>query len=62
MYTFRCRNVVEGKNDESDYFEIEFFEENTIKLYDIDSTYIDQLLRTYSANNDDNHSEIERAL
>lgn len=31
----------EDKDDEADYSEIEFFGENAIKLYDIDSTYID---------------------
>ena len=38
------------------------FGENAIKLYDIDSIYIDQLLDTYSANNENNCYEIERAL
>jgi len=52
----------EDKDDEANYSEIEFFGENAIKLYDIDSTYIDQLLGTYSANNEDIRSEIERAL
>jgi len=33
-----------------------------IKSYDIDSTYIDQLLGTYSANNRDIRDEIEKAL
>ena len=43
-----------------DYSEIEFYGENSIKLYDIDSTYINQLLGTYSANSEDIRSEIEK--
>ena len=34
-----------------DFSDIEFYGENAIKIYDIDSTYIDRLLGTYSANN-----------
>ncbi|CAM3183805.1 HsdR family type I site-specific deoxyribonuclease [Filibacter tadaridae] len=45
-----------------DFSEIEFFGENTIKLYDIDATYIDRLLETYAANNPDIRDEIEKAL
>ncbi|MEK4925035.1 HsdR family type I site-specific deoxyribonuclease [Cytobacillus sp. FSL R5-0569] len=44
------------------FAEIEFYGENTIKMYDIDSAYIDQLLGTYSANNQDIRQEIEKAL
>ncbi|MBJ7951215.1 type I restriction endonuclease subunit R, EcoR124 family [Bacillus cereus] len=46
----------------ADFSGIEFYGENTIKLYDIDSTYIDRLLGTYSANNQDIRAEIEKAL
>lgn len=42
--------------------DIEFYGENMIKIYDIDSTYIDQLLGTYSANNQNIRDEIEKAL
>ncbi|MDA2711378.1 HsdR family type I site-specific deoxyribonuclease [Bacillus albus] len=54
----------EEKNLEStaDFSGIEFYGENSIKLYDIDSTYIDRLLGTYSANNQDIRAEIEKAL
>ncbi|PFN22297.1 type I restriction endonuclease subunit R [Bacillus cereus] len=54
----------EEKNLEStaDFSGIEFYGENSIKLYDIDSTYIDRLLGTYSANNEDIRAEIEKAL
>ncbi|PGO95876.1 deoxyribonuclease [Bacillus cereus] len=45
-----------------DFSGIEFYGENSIKLYDIDSTYIDRLLGTYSANNQDIRVEIEKAL
>jgi len=41
---------------------IEFYGENAIKIYDIDSTYIDRLLGTYSANNQNIRDEIEKAL
>lgn len=47
---------------EPDFSGIEFFGENTIKIYDIDSTYIDRLLETYAANNQDIRQEIEKAL
>ncbi|WHY72644.1 type I restriction endonuclease subunit R [Fictibacillus enclensis] len=45
-----------------DLSDIEFFGDNAIKLYDIDSAYIDQLLETYSANNQGIRDEIEKAL
>ncbi|MCV9901292.1 HsdR family type I site-specific deoxyribonuclease [Exiguobacterium sp. N5] len=45
-----------------DYSEIEFYGDNAAKLYDVDSSYIDKLLGTYSANNADVRSEIEKAL
>ncbi|WP_411675006.1 type I restriction endonuclease subunit R [Cytobacillus kochii] len=53
----------EGEEETSpDFSEIEFYGENTIKLYDIDSAFIDQLLGNYSANNQDIRQEIEKAL
>ena len=57
--------VEEDKDDseeDADFSGIEFYSENSVKLYDIDSTYIDRLLGTYSANNQDVRDEIERAL
>ena len=42
--------------------EIEFYSDNPIKLYDIDSTYIDQLLNTYSAHNKNVRDDIEKAM
>ncbi|MFV2050844.1 type I restriction endonuclease subunit R, EcoR124 family, partial [Metabacillus sp. YM-086] len=45
-----------------DLSDIEFYGENAIKIYDIDSTYIDRLLETYSANNQNIRDEIEKAL
>lgn len=55
---------VEGdpEGPEPDFSGIEFYGENAIKLYDIDSTYIDRLLETYSANNQNIRDEIEKAL
>lgn len=54
----------EGDEDgpEPDFSDIEFYGENAIKIYDIDSTYIDRLLETYSANNQNIRDEIEQAL
>ncbi|MDQ0859971.1 hypothetical protein QFZ72_003450 [Bacillus sp. V2I10] len=51
-----------GDGPGPDFSGIEFYGENAIKIYDIDSTYIDQLLGTYSANNQNIRSEIEKAL
>ncbi|MGX8234011.1 type I restriction endonuclease subunit R [Bacillus subtilis] len=45
-----------------DFSDIEFYGENAVKIYDIDSTYIDRLLETYSANNQNIRDEIESAL
>lgn len=45
-----------------DFSDIEFYGENATKVYDIDSTYIDRLLETYAANNQDIREEIEKAL
>ena len=42
--------------------EIEFYSDNAVKLYDIDATYIDQLLNTYSANNKSVREDIEKAM
>ncbi|EHB62686.1 type I restriction endonuclease subunit R [Paenibacillus lactis] len=47
---------------EPDFSDIEFYGENAVKIYDIDSTYIDRLLETYSANNHSTREEIEKAL
>lgn len=46
----------------TDFSSIEFYSDNSIKLYDIDSSYIDQLLGTYAANSSDVRDEIEKAL
>ncbi len=56
--------IDEGDDEgpEPDLYDIEFYGENAIKIYDIDSTYIDQLLGTYSANNKNIREEIEKAL
>lgn len=65
MYnTVKGSLVDEGGGDgpNPDFSAIEFYGENAIKLYDIDSTYIDQLLGTYSANNQNIRADIEKAL
>ncbi|PIC67281.1 deoxyribonuclease [Sporosarcina sp. P21c] len=49
-------------DDNPDFSGIEFYGDNAIKLYDIDSTYIDRLLETYAANSPDIREEIEKAL
>ncbi|WP_141604309.1 type I restriction endonuclease subunit R [Terrilactibacillus laevilacticus] len=56
--------IDEGDQDEEelDLSEIEFYGDNAIKIYDIDSKYIDRLLDTYSANNRNIRDEIENAL
>ena len=46
----------------ADLSDIEFYSDNAIKLYDIDSTYIDQLLNTYSAHNKNVRDDIEKAM
>lgn len=48
--------------EKTDLSSIEFYSDNSIKLYDIDSSYIDQLLGTYAANSSDVREEIEKAL
>lgn len=48
--------------DSKDFSTIEFYNDHSIKLYDIDSSYIDQLLGTYAANSSDVREEIEKAL
>lgn len=45
-----------------DFSEITFYSDAAIKLYDIDSAYIDQLLGLYQANSSDVREEIEKAL
>ncbi|WP_281975005.1 type I restriction endonuclease subunit R [Halobacillus litoralis] len=47
---------------EADFSDIEFYGENAAKIYDIDATYIDKLLETYSANNKNIRDDIENAL
>ena len=47
---------------ENDFSEIEFYSDNHAKMYDIDSSYIDQLLGNYSANSQGVREEIEKAL
>ncbi|WP_430538142.1 type I restriction endonuclease subunit R, EcoR124 family, partial [Bacillus cereus] len=56
--------VDEGAQDGPgpDFSGIEFYGENAFKVYDIDSTYIDRLLGTYSANNQNIRDEIEKAI
>ncbi len=59
------KGSLQGGGDEEpegDLSEIEFYGDNTIRLYDIDSTYIDKLLGIYSANNKDIRDEIEKVL
>lgn len=62
--TIKGSLVEEGDDDGSppDFSDIEFYGDNAVKIYDIDSTYIDRLLETYSANNQNIRNEIEKAL
>ncbi|MDI6560670.1 type I restriction endonuclease subunit R [Bacillus altitudinis] len=52
----------EKEEETPNFSDIEFYGENSVKLYDIDSAFIDQLLGNYSANNHDIRQEIEKAL
>ncbi|WP_027964088.1 type I restriction endonuclease subunit R [Halalkalibacillus halophilus] len=52
----------EDPEEEPDFSELTFYSNDKAKLYDIDSSYIDQLLGTYEANNPDVRDEIEKAL
>lgn len=57
--------VIEEKDEDPetlDLSEIEFYGNHQAKTYDIDTTYINQLLTTYSANNKNIRDEIEQAL
>ncbi|WP_371819212.1 type I restriction endonuclease subunit R [Exiguobacterium sp. s28] len=49
-------------NKPIDFSEIEFYGDNVTTLYDVDSSYIDKLLDTYSAHNVGIRVEIEKAL
>ncbi|WP_087974851.1 type I restriction endonuclease subunit R [Oceanobacillus rekensis] len=51
-----------GGGEEVDFSDIEFYGENAVKIYDVDSSYIDKLLETYSANNKNIRDDIENAL
>lgn len=55
---------IEEKSDgtEEDFSGITFYSDASVKLYDIDSAYIDQLLGTYAANSSDVREELEKAL
>ncbi|MGG4403276.1 HsdR family type I site-specific deoxyribonuclease [Paenibacillus amylolyticus] len=57
--------LAEGDDNEGlppNFSDIEFYGDNTIKIYDIDSTYIDRLLESYLANNQNIRDEIEKVL
>lgn len=54
--------VDDGGRGEVDFSDIEFYGENAVKIYDVDSSYIDKLLETYSANNKNIRDDIENAL
>lgn len=62
--TIKGSLIEEGEKGktEVDFTDIEFFGNNTIKSYDIDSIYIDKLLGNYSSNNNDLRIDIEKAL
>ncbi|PLS09835.1 type I restriction endonuclease subunit R [Bacillus halotolerans] len=63
-HTIKGSLIDEERQDgpEPDFSDIEFYGENAVKIYDIDSTYIDRLLETYSANNQNIRDEIESVL
>ncbi|MUV38169.1 Type I site-specific deoxyribonuclease [Lentibacillus sp. JNUCC-1] len=51
-----------GDEPDVDFSDIEFYGANAAKIYDVDATYIDKLLETYSANNKNIRDDIENAL
>src|SRR5690625_5188902 len=51
-----------GDEPDVDFSDIEFYGANAAKIYDVDATYIDKLLETYSANNQNIRDDIENAL
>ena len=53
---------IDEPGEEPNFSELTFYSDASSKLYDIDSSYIDQLLGTYQANNPDVRDEIEKAL
>lgn len=59
-------SLMKGEEDseviEEDFSGITFYSDASVKLYDIDSAYIDQLLGTYAANSSDVREELEKAL
>ncbi|SFX73933.1 type I restriction enzyme, R subunit [Thermoactinomyces sp. DSM 45891] len=62
-HTVKGSLVEEGDQEaEADFSDIEFYGENSSKVYDIDSTYIDLLLKTYSVDNQDIRNTIEEAF
>lgn len=55
---------IEEESDitDEDFSGITFYSDASVKLYGIDSAYIDQLLGTYAANSSDVREELEKAL
>lgn len=55
---------MEAKSEsmDEDFSGITFYSDASVKVYDIDSAYIDQLLGTYAANSPDVRAELEKAL
>ena len=61
--TIKGSLVDDGDSKEPvDLSDIEFYGNDTLKLYDIDAAYIDQLLGNYLANDSGLREEIEKAL
>src|SRR5699024_9130939 len=59
-------SLIDEEEDEDapdvDFSDIEFYGDNVAKVYDVDSSYIDKLLETYSPNNENIRDDIENAL
>ncbi|MEC5425293.1 HsdR family type I site-specific deoxyribonuclease [Virgibacillus sp. C22-A2] len=66
VYTTVKGSLIDEEEDSDqpdvDFSDIEFYGENAVKIYDVDSSYIDKLLETYSANNKNIRDDIENAL
>ena len=62
VYTTIKGSIIITGGDDTNLSDIEFFGDNSILSYDIDAAYIDKLLGTYSANDQDIRDQIEKAM
>ncbi|WP_462400125.1 type I restriction endonuclease subunit R [Lacticaseibacillus pantheris] len=60
--TLRGSIMNEGPEIPDNISDISFYDNNVVNDYNIDSAFIDRLLGTYSANNEDTRNQIEEAM